>query len=232
VLGDDEPLHDNELGDGVRLQTIRVVIADDHELTRGYIRETLEADGGFLVCAEAIDAPGAVEAALRERPDLCLLDVMMPGGGIAAAWEISSRLRDTRIVMLTASQDQEDLFAALRAGALGYLVKDMDPARIPHALRDVVDGEAALPRRLVARLIDEFRDEGPRRRKVLAQEPFSTLTSREWQVLDLLRQGFSTGEIADRLMLSPVTVRTHVHNALRKVRAPDRETLLTELNGS
>ena len=210
---------------------IRVVIADDHAPTRADVRATLEADARFEVSAEASDAAGAVEAAVKARPDVCILDVNMPGGGVAAAWEISSRLPETKIVMLTISRENRDLFAALRAGASGYLLKDMDPTRLPHALGDVLNGEAALPRVLVSRVIDEFRDRTPRRRKVIAEGPYADLTSREWQVLDLLRQELSTAEIARRLVLSPVTVRTHVASILRKVRAPNREALLRDLDG-
>jgi DNA-binding NarL/FixJ family response regulator len=154
----------------------------------------------------------------------------MPGGGVRAAWEISARLPQTRIVMLTASRDDRDLFAALEAGAAGYLLKDMDPERLPHALADVFGGHAPLPRELVARLIDQFRDRGPRRRAVVNDGAEARLTSREWQVLDLMRQELPTSEIARRLVLSPVTVRTHVNSILRKLRAPDRETLLRDLN--
>jgi DNA-binding NarL/FixJ family response regulator len=215
----------------VTARPIRVVIADDHAPTRADVRATLEADARFEVSGEASDAAGAVEAAVEARPDVCILDVNMPGGGVAAAWEISSRLPETKIVMLTISRENRDLFAALRAGASGYLLKDMDPTRLPHALGDVLNGEAALPRVLVSRVIDEFRDRTPRRRKVIAEGPYADLTSREWQVLDLLRQELSTAEIARRLVLSPVTVRTHVASILRKVRAPNREALLRDLDG-
>ena len=107
---------------------VRVLLADDHVPTRHDIRRALEADSRFVVCAEAGDAPAAIEAAVRETPDICVLDVRMPGSGVAAAWEISSRLPQTKIVMLTVSSDDTDLFASLRAGASGYLLKDMDPA--------------------------------------------------------------------------------------------------------
>lgn len=208
---------------------IRVLLADDHAPTRVDVREVLEADPRFHVVAEAADAAGAVGQAVSERPDVCLLDVNMPGSGVGAAWEISARLPETKIVMLTVSREDQHLFSALRAGASGYLLKDMDRARLPHALSDVLEGKAALPRELTARLVDEFRDRSPRRRKALAEGPYATLTSREWQVLDLLRQELSTAEIARRLTLSPVTVRTHVNNILRKVRAPDREGLIRDL---
>lgn len=207
---------------------VTVLIADDHVPTRDDLRRALEADARFVVCAEAGDAPAAIEGAVREKPDVCVLDVRMPGGGVAAAWEISTRLPHTKIVMLTVSRDDSDLFASLRAGASGYLLKDMDPRRLPAVLGDVLNGEAALPPTLVARVIDEFRDRSPRRRQVVAQDGYETLTSREWQVLDLLRQGLTTAAIARRLVLSPVTVRSHINNILRKVRAPSREALLED----
>jgi DNA-binding NarL/FixJ family response regulator len=205
---------------------VRVVIADDHAPTREDIRAALERDPRFLVIADAPDAFSAIELVIRERPDVCLLDIHMPGGGIAATWEISARLPQTKIVMLTVSREERDLFAALRAGAAGYLLKDMDPRRLPHALDDVIRGVAAMPRPLVAGLIREFRDRGPRRRATVAEGPESQLTSREWQVLDLVRQKLSTAEIARRLVLSPVTVRTHVNSILRKLGVPDREALV------
>ena len=207
---------------------VRVLLADDHVPTRDDIRRALEADSRFAVCAEAGDAAAAIDGAVREGPDVCILDVRMPGGGVAAAWEISTRLPQTKIVMLTVSRDDTDLFASLRAGAAGYLLKDMDPAQLPNALGDVLNGEAALPPELVARVIDEFRDRSPRRRAVLASGGYETLTSREWQVLDLLRQELTTAAIARRLVVSPVTVRSHVNNILRKVRAESREALLQD----
>ncbi len=210
------------------IATVRVLLADDHVPTRDDIRRSLESDARFEVCAEAGDAPAAIEAAVREAPDVCVLDVRMPGGGVAAAWEISTRLPQTKILMLTVSRDDTDLFASLRAGASGYLLKDMDPARLPDALGDVLNGEAALPPELVTRVIDEFRDRSPRRRAVLARGGYETLTSREWQVLDLLRQELTTAAIARRLVLSPVTVRSHVNSILRKVRAESREALLQD----
>jgi DNA-binding NarL/FixJ family response regulator len=208
--------------------TIRVLIADDHAPTRDDVRLSLAEDGRFAVVAEAADAAGAVDGAVREQPDLCLLDINMPGGGVAAAWEISARLPSTKIVMLTVSRQDRDLFAALRAGACGYLLKEMDPVGLTNALADVAAGDAALPGVLLVRLLEEFRDRGPRRRLIVGDGIDSALTSREWQVLDLLRQGLTTAQIARMLVLSPVTVRTHVSAILRKLRFPDRETLVRE----
>ena len=209
---------------------IRVLLADDHEPTRKDVRNALEADDGIEVIAEAADAPGAVEAALREQPDVCLLDVHMPGGGIAAVWEIAARCPGTRIVMLSISSEDTDLFGALRAGADGYLLKDMASSRIPFALRDVLDGRAALPRQLTARILEEFRDTAPRWRSVDLGNSAERLTSREWEVVALLRRGMTTRQIAKRLVLTPATVRTHVAAAVRKLGVPDRESLLNELD--
>ena len=203
---------------------LRALVADDHAPTRAGVRAALEA-GDFVVVAEAANAEEAVAAALRERPDVCLVDINMPGNGIAAAAEIGEQLPDARIVMLTASRDDDDLFAALKAGASGYLLKDINPERLPAALRGVLAGEAALPRTLMARVLDEFRaaDRHPwlrflKRRGV-------ELTSREWEVLELLREELSTAEIAARLDVSPVTVRRHVSAILAKLRVPDRKAM-------
>jgi DNA-binding NarL/FixJ family response regulator len=204
-------------------EPIRVVVADDHPSARAGIRESLEADTGFEVVAEAVDAPSALELVARERPDLCLLDVRMPGNGIRAAAEIVRTLPETAVVMLTVSQDDSDLFDALRAGAVGYLLKDTDPERLPHALRGVMAGEAAVPRTLVSRLIDELRGRGKRRRVPLVGGRRAELTSREWEVLDLMNQGVKTAEIAERLLVSPVTVRRHVSAIVEKLGASDRE---------
>lgn len=212
-------------------ELIRVLLADDHGATRLDIRETLEGAEGFAVCAEAEDAATAIDAAVRTRPDLCLLDIRMPGNGIAAAWEITARLPETRVVMLTVSRDDRDLFGALRAGAAGYLLKDLDPARLPGTLMDVLRGEAALPGALVARVIEEFRDRAPRRRQIVAGDTTQALTSREWEVLDLMRRGSTTAEIARRLVLSQATVRSHVAAIMRKLRVPDREAAIRLLEG-
>jgi DNA-binding NarL/FixJ family response regulator len=209
----------------------RVLIADDHAPTRADVRRALEGEGGFVVCAEVADAVAAVDAAVREQPDLCLLDVRMPGSGVAAAWEITSRLPGTKVVMLTVSADDDDLFAALRAGASGYLLKELEPELLPPALLDVLEGETAIPRSLVSRLVASFRDPAPRRRRLLAGGHGAELTSREWQVLELLRTGLTTGEIAERLFVSRATVRSHVAAILRKLRVPNREAAIRLLQG-
>jgi DNA-binding NarL/FixJ family response regulator len=209
-------------------ERIRVVLADDHVPTRTEIRLALEEDSRFEIEGEAGDASGAIDVAIRERPDVCLLDINMPGGGIAAAWEITARLPQVKVVMLTVSTDDGDLFAALKAGAAGYLLKGMDPRELPRALAGVVRGEAAIAPALLGRVITEFRDRSARRRTTTAEGAEAQLTSREWQVLELLRNDLTTSEIAGRLVLSPVTVRTHVNSILRKLRVRDREELIRQ----
>jgi DNA-binding NarL/FixJ family response regulator len=206
----------------------RVLVADDHPPTRAGVRAVLE-ENGFDVCAEACSAEEAVAAALRETPDICLLDIHMPGSGIAAAGAITTALPDAAIVMLTVSDEDNDLFDAIQAGAAGYLLKDTNPARLPYALRGLLNGEAALPRPLVAKLIAEFRDQSARRRLPIFGAQGVKLTSREWQVLELLQEGLTTKEIGARLFISGPTVRTHVAAILRKLRVPTREAALKVL---
>ncbi|HEV3408070.1 MAG TPA: response regulator transcription factor [Gaiellaceae bacterium] len=211
------------------MKPITVLVADDHPPTRAGIRASLENDG-FVVCAEVADGAAAVAAAIRERPDLCLLDIHMPGNGISAAKEITARVPETAVVVLTVSRDDEDVFDALRAGASGYLLKDMDAARLPAALKGVLKGEAALPRRLVARLVDEFRERGRKRRVPILAERGPLLTAREWEVLELMQSGLTTAQISERLVISPATVRSHVASILRKLGAPNREAALRLLD--
>lgn len=210
--------------------SIRVLVADDHPPARAGVTAALERDG-FVVCATAADARSAIEAARRERPDVCLLDVHMPGEGIHAAETIARELPETAVVMLTVSRTDADLLNALRAGASGYLLKDIDPERLPLALRGVLSGEAALPRRLVAVLIEEFRERKRRRRIPLVGRRSVELTDREWEVLESMRLGWTTEQIAERFFISPVTVRTHIASILRKLQVPDREAAIALLDG-
>jgi DNA-binding NarL/FixJ family response regulator len=200
-----------------------VLIADDHAPTREDVRRALENGGGFSVCAEAADAAEAVQAAVRAQPDVCLLDVRMPGSGVGAAWEIRARLPETKIVMLTVSEADSDLFAALRAGAEGYLLKTMNLDRLPYALQGVLNGQAPIQRTLVTRILGRFDTHDPRRRQLVpTSELARRLTSREWEVLELLAQGRSTAEIARELVLSKSAVRVHIAALVKKLAVGDR----------
>ena len=208
---------------------VTVLVADDHAPTRAGVHASLDAEG-FEVVGEAASARAAVTMALELKPDVCLLDIHMPGSGIAAAEEIARTLPDCAIVMLTYSRDDDDLFDSLRAGARGYLLKDMDPDRIGPALHGVLSGEAALPRSLVAKVLQEF--QGRTRRKLFVRETRPTqLTSREWEIMELLRQGLSTEDVARRLFVAPGTVRVHISSVLKKLQVPDRKSALHRLSG-
>jgi DNA-binding NarL/FixJ family response regulator len=198
----------------------RVVIAADQPATRMGVRLALEAEG-FVVCGEEETAPGAVAATLRDRPDVCLVDVAVPGGGIEAAAAIHADAPLTRVVMLSNTQADEHLFASLEAGACGYLLTETSAARLGAAVRGVLRGEAALSRALTARLIAEFRARA--RRPSLTRPSQADLTSREWEVLDCLEEGLSTRSIAKRLFISQTTVRRHVSSILKKLAVPDRQ---------
>jgi DNA-binding NarL/FixJ family response regulator len=200
----------------------RVLIADDHAATRAGVRMALE-HGGCEVCAEAANAPAAIAAAERERPDAALIDLQMPGGGIQAIAAITARLPDTRVIVLTVSADSDDFLDALRAGAAGYLLKDMDPYELAAVVRGALAGEAALPGFLASRLIEEFRHRGDRRTFTLDDSRRVELTPREWDVFELLADGRSTAEIAGRLRLSQVTVRRHVSTLMQKLEVTSRE---------
>jgi DNA-binding NarL/FixJ family response regulator len=205
------------------IRPLRVLVADDHAPTRQDVRRALDVDERFVICAEVADAAEAVRAAVHNRPDICLLDIRMPGSGLAAAWEIAARLPQAKIVMLTVSDEDSDIFAALRAGADGYLLKTMNLWRLPQALHGACLGEAAMPRALVSRVLGRFRGREPRWRPLVADDTFQhRLTSREWEVLELLAQGSTTSEIADRLVLSASAVRAHITSIVRKLRVPDR----------
>jgi DNA-binding NarL/FixJ family response regulator len=210
---------------------VRTLIAHCHAPARAGVRESLRGHG-FAIVAEAVTASSAVELALRERPDLCLLDIGMPGDGTCATAEITAQLPETAVVIMSPSSGDVELFGALRAGARGYLLMDTDPGRLPHILRGVLAGEAAMPRRLVARLITEFRSHGPRRRLRSRGHHGAELTWREWEVLELLHEGLSTREAAERLLVSPVTVRRHISAIVRKLGVRDRRaaaSLLAEV---
>jgi two-component system nitrate/nitrite response regulator NarL len=209
---------------------LRVVVADDHPPTRSVVREALEKQS-WIVVAEVATAEEAIAAAREHAPDVCLLDIHMPGSGIAAAAEITHTVPDVAVVMLTASRDDEDLFAALRAGASGYLLKDMDPGRLGPALQGVLAGEAVLPRWLVLKVVDQFRAT-PRRRIALPNRSTAAqLTEREAEILELMARGLSTEDIADRLFLAQVTVRTHISSILKKLRVRDRKAAIRLAQG-
>ena len=212
-------------------KTPRVLIAESQLPTRQGIRLVLQRHG-FEVCAEAADAGAALRAALRERPTLCLIDAHLPGGGLRTVARICARVPEAEVVVLTNAGDENELLEALRAGASGYLQKNLEPEALARALHAAVRGEPTFPRALLGPVVEEFRARHDRRRLRLPGRPAVELTRREAEVLDLLRRGLATAEIADRLDISPVTVRRHIGLLLRKLGVPDRAAALKLLERS
>ena len=176
----------------------------------------------FVVVAEATDSGAAVAAALREHPDVCVLDADMPGGAVGATAEITRTLGGAAVVVLASSRDDGAMLDAVRAGAAGYLLKDMDPERLRYALIGVTKGEAALPRTLVTRLMLEFRVRERHRAIAVGNARAAALTRREWDVLSLMAEGASTSAMAQALGISQVTVRRHISGVLSKLGVADR----------
>ena len=201
----------------------RALIAEGDSAARDVIRAVLDRDEDFEVVADAADAAGAVQSALREKPDVCLVDLAVPGGGLAATWEIAARLPDAKVVVLAQSDDDADLFGALRAGVDGYLLTTMKWDLLPDALDRVCSGTAEDQRALTPQVPHRFRRRDPRSRRPASGEAARRrLTAREREVLDLLAQGWSTAEIAGWLVLSHSAVRVHIASIVRKLGVPGR----------
>src|ERR687885_1642552 len=205
---------------------LRVIVADDDPLARRVVRDALEA-GGIVVIAEASTGREAVELSLHYKPDVVLMDLVMPDGdGIQATRRIHAREPSVEIVILTSSDDDDVGIVGLRAGASGFLNKRAGVEALPRALRGAAAGEAVVSRRLTMRLVDSMRRtpaDGAGLRPVR-----SRLTPREWEVLDLLCAGQSTDEIADTLVLSAETVRSHIKNLLRKLGVSSRQAAVNQ----
>lgn len=208
-------------------QLVRVLVADSRPPTRLGVWLALE-NAGCEVCAEAGDAARAIELALSEQPDICLIGAALPGDAILATAEIVSLVPSTSVVIFAGTGDTSRLFAALEAGAIGFLPEDTDSHALAHALRATAAGQAALPRTLVAQLIREFRKRHRRSSLPLLRD----LTSRELEVLALLHERLSTAEISRQLFVAPVTVRTHVASILRKLQVSDRQAAANLLDAS
>ena len=197
-----------------------VLIADDDALQRSAVREALEAHG-FVVVGEASDAAAAIGAATRLRPDICLIEIELPLEGLNAVGRIAKASPHTMIVVLSRSDQPEDVVTAFTRGASGYLLKEISGEQLAATLRGAYHGEPPLSRSLVPYLVDEIR-RGSARRLALPNGPV-TLTPREWEVGELLREGRSTTEIAETLGVSPITVRRHVGLLVNKLGAKDRQ---------
>jgi two-component system, NarL family, response regulator LiaR len=201
---------------------LRAVVADDDPFARRVIKDALEA-GGVLVVGEARNGRQAVELALYCQPDVVVMDVVMPElDGIVATRRILDELPEQIVIVLTGAEDHEEIgMQALRAGAAGYLSKELDVAALPRALEAARAGEAVVSRKMTMRLVEQIR-RAPQGASGL-RPVRSPLTPREWEVIDLLRAGRSTDDIADELVLATETVRSHIKNLMRKLEVRTRE---------
>jgi DNA-binding NarL/FixJ family response regulator len=204
-----------------QLSRLRVIIADDDPFVRRLVRDALQL-AGVIVIADAADGREAVELTQHYKPDFVLMDAVMPVmDGIEATRRIVESVPETRVVMLAGSDDEDMGILGLRAGAVGYLTKDVPVDAIPRALRGAHAGEAAISRVLSMRLIQYLQSRPEPGIGVRAVR--SPLTPREWEVLDLLCARLGTEEIADQLVLSVETVRSHIKHILRKLGVGSRE---------
>jgi DNA-binding NarL/FixJ family response regulator len=204
---------------------IRVVLADDQALVRAGFRLLLDTEDGFEVVGEAGDGAEAVRQAHEHRPDVVVMDIRMPGtDGLAATRQVCAELPDVKVLVLTTFNVDEYVFEALRAGASGFLLKDTDPVELLHALRVVAEGEALLAPSVTRRLIEEFANRPEHRRP--DPKALRELTAREREILALVAAGMSNDEIAEHLVISPATSRTHVSRVLTKLGARDRAQLV------
>ena len=199
-------------------QKIRVLIADDHALFRYGVRAMLASEDGFEVAGEAATGEEAVALAAELEPDVVLMDVQMPGiNGIEATRRVVERDPNVGVVVVTMFEENDSVFAAMRAGARGYVLKGADAAEVIKVVRAVAEGEAHFGPEIARRLMGFFAAPAPE-----AREVFPELTEREREVLDLVARGLGNPEIARRLYLSEKTVRNHVSHVFLKLQVADR----------
>jgi two-component system, NarL family, response regulator LiaR len=199
------------------MEKIRLLIADDHKMVREGLKAFFAPADDFEVVAEAADGVEAVEKAFQVKPDVILLDLIMPNmDGIEAVKRIKDRLPDSKIVIITSSLEESQVIASIRAGASGYLLKDSSPLEIEDAIKKVYHGETAFPSRITSIMVKELN------RKEKPPSKCTTLTDRETEILKLVARGLSNQEIADQLFLSVWTVRTYVTDILDKLEVENR----------
>ena len=195
-------------------EMIRVAVADDHPMFRAGVVMSLREEKGIDVVGEAADAPSALALARAEMPDVMILDVAMPGGGLTAARQIGAACPATRIVMLTVSEDEDDLLAAVKAGASGYVLKGAGGSELVGVIRSVNAGEVYVAPALAWGMLRELQT--PR------TSPYDELTDREREVLELVAEGLSNQEIGARLGLAEKTIKHYMTNILGKLQVRSR----------
>jgi two-component system, NarL family, response regulator LiaR len=199
--------------------TIKVLLVDDHKIVREGVRAYLHTLSDIQVIAEADTGVGAVTAVDQHRPDVVLMDLEMPGemDGIAATRQIRRLRPETQVIVVTSHHQDEYIFPAVRAGAISYLLKDVEPDELAEAIRKAARGEAVLDSRVASRIVQEL--QGLRKEDV---NPFTELSEREFEVLRLIAAGKSNAEIAETLVIGESTVKTHISSILKKLHLDDR----------
>jgi len=199
-----------------------VLLVDDHALFREGLAALLSTQDGIEIVGEAASGEEALEKARELLPDVILMDILMPGmGGLGATRKIKEEMPHTRVVILTVSEEEEDLFEAIKAGAEGYLLKTVKSRDLIDMLLGVLRGEVALSRVIARKLWEEFAEQA-KKQEAPSLLPPPNLTRREMEVLRFLSEGFSDKAIASRLGISQRTVKNHVHNILAKLQLQNR----------
>lgn len=199
---------------------ITILLVDDHSIVRSGVRAYLDANPDLEVVGEAASGTEAVRLAAEQAPDVILMDLVMPEmDGVEATWRVRQVSPRTQVVVLTSYHEDSHIFPAIKAGALSYLLKDIDPEELANAVRAAARGEAILNPRVAARLVQEMRGE---KNDQSGLNLYTTLSEREMEVLLLLAEGLSNNDIAKRLVLSEKTIKSHVSNILNKLHLADR----------
>lgn len=199
--------------------TLRIAVVDDHPLFRAGVVRSLEENERLAIVGEGGTCEDAVRLAAKSAPDIILLDISMPGGGIAAAREIAERWPEIAVVMLTASESGEDIMTALRAGARGYVLKGVGSSTLIEILEGIAEGESYVSPSLAARLLTEMQGSNS---KPSEENPLEQLTAREDEILRLVAAGLSNKEVARQLDLQEKTVKHHMTRVLAKLHARNR----------
>ena len=198
--------------------SITLLLVDDHALVRSGVRAYLETQPGLEVVAEAGSGEEAVQLAAEHAPDVVLMDLVMPGmDGVEATRRVREVSQRSQVVVLTSFHEDINIFPAIKAGAISYLLKDIGPAELAEAIRAAARGEAIIHPKVAARLMQELR--GNRSETI---NPYNNLSEREQEVLKLIAEGLSNAEIAEKLVLSEKTIKSHVSNILNKLHLADR----------